>query len=61
MGNPEDSSSYMGSINSGVHIEKIKAMIAIAIKDGGKVLCGETVDPLLIPPPNTEVSTCLFL
>ena len=39
---------FMGALVSKEHMEKVRRYINYAIEDGGKILCGETVNvPLL--------------
>eukprot|EP00095_Tigriopus_kingsejongensis_P012399 snap_masked-scaffold364_size194629-processed-gene-0.15 protein:Tk12399 transcript:snap_masked-scaffold364_size194629-processed-gene-0.15-mRNA-1 annotation:"hypothetical protein DAPPUDRAFT_128869" len=49
VGDPEDPSSFMGALNSEVHLKKVQTYIEYAKEDGGQILCGETVTTLSLP------------
>jgi aminomuconate-semialdehyde/2-hydroxymuconate-6-semialdehyde dehydrogenase len=40
VGDPLEAGTFMGPIVSQVHYDKVKSLLAVAIKDGGKVLAG---------------------
>ncbi|XP_018020607.1 2-aminomuconic semialdehyde dehydrogenase-like [Hyalella azteca] len=50
VGSPDDDSSYLGPLNSAQHLAKVRQCVVQAVKDGGRVLCGETRDELQLPP-----------
>lgn len=41
VGDPTDTSTNMGALVSAKHLEKVKGYIALAKKEGGKLLCGD--------------------
>jgi aminomuconate-semialdehyde/2-hydroxymuconate-6-semialdehyde dehydrogenase len=41
VGNPDDPSVNMGALVSSQHLNKVKSYIALAMEEGGKLLCGE--------------------
>jgi len=45
VGPPHLSSSKVGALVSKEHLEKVRYYLKKAIDDGGKILCGESVDP----------------
>ncbi|XP_032810842.1 2-aminomuconic semialdehyde dehydrogenase [Petromyzon marinus] len=50
VGPPDDFTSNMGPLISKEHLAKVRGYVELAERDGGQVLCGEGVDPLLLPP-----------
>lgn len=45
VGDPNLPETKMGPLVSKEHFEKVKSFVALAKADGGRVLCGETVEP----------------
>lgn len=50
VGPQNDPTSNMGPLVSKEHLAKVRGYVDQAARDGGCVLCGEGVDPLLLPP-----------
>ncbi|XP_047415721.1 2-aminomuconic semialdehyde dehydrogenase isoform X2 [Sciurus carolinensis] len=49
---PSDPSASMGALISKAHLEKVRSYIKKACAEGAKILCGEGVDRLSLPPRN---------
>ncbi|KAF6364032.1 aldehyde dehydrogenase 8 family member A1 [Rhinolophus ferrumequinum] len=52
VGVPSDPSASMGALISKAHLEKVRSYIQKARAEGARVLCGEGVDKLDLPPRN---------
>uniref|UniRef100_A0A9L0KF43 Aldehyde dehydrogenase 8 family member A1 n=1 Tax=Equus asinus TaxID=9793 RepID=A0A9L0KF43_EQUAS len=52
VGSPTDPSASMGALISKAHLEKVRRYVKIARAEGARVLCGEGVDRLSLPPGN---------
>ncbi|XP_056674809.1 2-aminomuconic semialdehyde dehydrogenase isoform X2 [Monodelphis domestica] len=52
VGPPSDATSSMGALISKTHLEKVRNYIKKAFVDGARILCGEGVDNLNLPPRN---------
>ncbi|XP_044532968.1 2-aminomuconic semialdehyde dehydrogenase isoform X2 [Gracilinanus agilis] len=52
VGPPSDATSSMGALISKTHLEKVRNYIKKAYVDGARILCGEGVDNLDLPPRN---------
>ncbi|XP_018412441.1 PREDICTED: aldehyde dehydrogenase family 8 member A1 isoform X2 [Nanorana parkeri] len=52
VGNPSDPSASMGALISQSHLAKVKGYVKQALEEGAAVVCGESVDTLIIPPEN---------
>jgi acyl-CoA reductase-like NAD-dependent aldehyde dehydrogenase len=44
LGDPLDNHTTMGPVCSKPHYDKIKSYIDLAVKNGHKIMCGETVE-----------------
>ncbi|XP_009073046.1 PREDICTED: aldehyde dehydrogenase family 8 member A1 isoform X2 [Acanthisitta chloris] len=53
-GNPSDPTVNMGALISKEHLEKVRNYVKKAQAEGAKVLCGEGVDSLALPPDNQK-------
>uniref|UniRef100_A0A5F5PVF1 Aldehyde dehydrogenase 8 family member A1 n=1 Tax=Equus caballus TaxID=9796 RepID=A0A5F5PVF1_HORSE len=52
VGSPADPSASMGALISKAHLEKVRRYVKIARAEGARILCGEGVDRLSLPPGN---------
>ncbi|XP_029800552.1 2-aminomuconic semialdehyde dehydrogenase isoform X2 [Suricata suricatta] len=52
VGIPSDPSASMGALISKAHLEKVRSYIKKARAEGARILCGEGVDKLSLPPRN---------
>ncbi|KAF6112645.1 aldehyde dehydrogenase 8 family member A1 [Phyllostomus discolor] len=52
VGIPSDPSASMGALISKTHLEKVRSYIERARAEGARILCGEGVDTLSLPPGN---------
>lgn len=48
VGDPSDDSVFLGALNSKPHLEKVQNYVQFAVEDGGKIVCGEGVDLLIL-------------
>ncbi|KAI1240937.1 hypothetical protein IHE44_0009387 [Lamprotornis superbus] len=53
-GNPSDPTINVGALISKEHLEKVRNYVKKAQAEGARVLCGEGVDPLALPPGNQK-------
>ncbi|KAM4902579.1 2-aminomuconic semialdehyde dehydrogenase isoform 3-T3 [Sylvia borin] len=53
-GNPSDPTIDVGALISKEHLEKVRSYVKKAQAEGARVLCGEGVDPLALPPGNQK-------
>ncbi|KAF5920063.1 2-aminomuconic semialdehyde dehydrogenase isoform X2 [Diceros bicornis minor] len=52
VGIPSDPSASMGALISKAHLEKVRRYVKTARTEGARILCGEGVDQLSLPPGN---------
>uniref|UniRef100_A0A8C9KWB6 2-aminomuconic semialdehyde dehydrogenase n=1 Tax=Panthera tigris altaica TaxID=74533 RepID=A0A8C9KWB6_PANTA len=52
VGIPSDPSANMGALISKAHLEKVRSYVKKARAEGARILCGEGVDMLSLPPKN---------
>ncbi|NXH42283.1 AL8A1 dehydrogenase, partial [Dicaeum eximium] len=53
-GNPSDPTINVGALISKEHLEKVRNYVKKAQAEGARILCGEGVDPLALPPGNQK-------
>ncbi|KAJ8008704.1 hypothetical protein DPEC_G00081180 [Dallia pectoralis] len=53
-GAPSDLENHNGALISREHLEKVRGFVNLARSEGATVLCGEGVDPLVLPERNRE-------
>ena len=59
VGDPRDSTTWMGALISKQHEDKVRAYLKIAKDQGLKFCCGETVDQLALSAANQKVALSL--
>ena len=50
---------FMGALISKSHLEKVRDFVQVAIEEGGRVHCGETVSSLILDDDEEEDASCL--